>query len=800
MRRGRVATLALAAIGLAFSAVASSRATAQVVTPLYRYFPSPSTTDGKFLAIAGTGIQTLAGQSISIGLAVPRTSASFEFGLFDGEAGGMWDEGGTPVVYTLYADPTGNPVDWVQVGQWDTSVVAMPDNDWYNITSPTHAAAKSPVSGHYFYVVQVTMPNPGVGAISCFKLRTTATIKLEAQSIGLYTKFGTAEAAIHTPSYPTAAPVYPYTTGTTYNGAWDFEMDVPAPTSYFTVWDGDLDHGNADGSDPDTNDPDTPAVYNYTGGGSGSVPEWAVGTPAIAQGVTGADPRDDFAGPYKRRSPSIRYEVVAPDGTVYKNDNPTGDLEWEQFRLTSDPAATRSDADYAPNVSSDGSTFVPAAYATTGLPTGIYKIHLIGMDMGNLNTYRFFHEALGQDPEGKPVRPVRRYFVVGDRVWNDLDGNGLQDSGEPGIPNVLLNFKDGSGQVIGSAGTDANGIYEFGAEPGINYTVEVAPANYQPGGALVGLVNTTATTQPAPLKVVSGQPTDNLDVDFGFWNPPPSIQCPANVTTTTTADTCTGLANVGAATATDNTSVTITGTRSDGQALNAPYPVGTTVIVWTATDAGGKQVSCSQTVAVRDAQPPSPVCPGNIAPSACGSQVVTFDVSATDNCGDVTVTAVPPSGSTFPVGTSTVVVTAVDGAGNTANCTFDVTILSCSSPGTGTPGYWKNHSWPVGGITIGGRTYTRSQAVALFPGNTEKKAGDKSRDMFAQLVSAKLNLMIGNDASCISSTISQADAWMAQYPAGSNVDASSAAWTVGGPLHTRLDDYNNGRLCAPHRG
>src|SRR6185503_2976132 len=35
------------------------------------------------------------------------------------------------------------------------------------------------------------------------------------------------------------------------------------------------------------------------------------------------------------------------------------------------------------------------------------------------------------------------------------------------------------------------------------------------------------------------------------------------------------------------------------------------------------------------------------------------------------------------------------------------------NPGTGTPGYWKNHAeaWPVSGITIGPNTYTKAQAI-----------------------------------------------------------------------------------------
>ena len=48
--------------------------------------------------------------------------------------------------------------------------------------------------------------------------------------------------------------------------------------------------------------------------------------------------------------------------------------------------------------------------------------------------------------------------------------------------------------------------------------------------------------------------------------------------------------------------------------------------------------------------------------------------------------------------------------------------------------------------------------------------------------------------------ITRADAWMvANGPVGSNVPASSPAWGEGQGLHTTLDDYNNGRLCAPHR-
>jgi hypothetical protein len=120
------------------------------------------------------------------------------------------------------------------------------------------------------------------------------------------------------------------------------------------------------------------------------------------------------------------------------------------------------------------------------------------------------------------------------------------------------------------------------------------------------------------------------------------------------------------------------------------------------------------------------------------------------------------------------------------------------NPGTGTPGYWKNHpeAWPVSTITVGGVTYTKEQAIAWLG----KVGKDKTTTMFSSLVPAMLNLIIGNDGSCVSIAIAKANTWMATYgPVGSNVAASSAAWAEGEPWHKQMDAYNNGLLCAPHR-
>jgi hypothetical protein len=149
-----------------------------------------------------------------------------------------------------------------------------------------------------------------------------------------------------------------------------------------------------------------------------------------------------------------------------------------------------------------------------------------------------------------------------------------------------------------------------------------------------------------------------------------------------------------------------------------------------------------------------------------------------------------PNGSGFSVATN------VSATG--AATDFGFVSSQALNPGTGTPGYWKNHpdAWPVQSITVGGKTYSEAQAIAWL-GAVGK---DRTTTMFASLVPAMLNVMIGNDKSCIQSTIDAANYWMAKYgPVGNNVAGGSAAWQIGDPIHNTLDAYNNGQLCAPHR-
>jgi hypothetical protein len=119
------------------------------------------------------------------------------------------------------------------------------------------------------------------------------------------------------------------------------------------------------------------------------------------------------------------------------------------------------------------------------------------------------------------------------------------------------------------------------------------------------------------------------------------------------------------------------------QSPAGPYQLGVTYVTLTVTDPQGASDACHAYVTVVDVTPPTPICPANITQAndvdLC-SAVVTFAISATDNCPGVTVAAVPPSGSVFPVGETEVTVTATDGSGNTDDCLFTVAVVDTQNP------------------------------------------------------------------------------------------------------------------------
>ena len=161
----------------------------------------------------------------------------------------------------------------------------------------------------------------------------------------------------------------------------------------------------------------------------------------------------------------------------------------------------------------------------------------------------------------------------------------------------------------------------------------------------------------------------------------PAITCPATVIVNTGSNLCTASGvSLGSPVVSDNCGVaTVTS--------NAPaaFPLGTNIVTWTVTDAGGNSNTCQQRVIVRDNQTPTISCPGNLAfaanAGACSRSNVTYTVNYGDNCTPVlTQTAGLPSGATFPPGVTTNVFVVTDPGGNSNTCAFTVTITDTEPP------------------------------------------------------------------------------------------------------------------------
>ncbi len=69
--------------------------------------------------------------------------------------------------------------------------------------------------------------------------------------------------------------------------------------------------------------------------------------------------------------------------------------------------------------------------------------------------------------------------AIGNYVWHDLDGDGTQDAGEPGLGGVTVKLFKGDGTYVGSTTTDSNGFYLFdGLYPGDYYLEFTPPSQY----------------------------------------------------------------------------------------------------------------------------------------------------------------------------------------------------------------------------------------------------------------------------------------------------------------------------------
>jgi len=208
-----------------------------------------------------------------------------------------------------------------------------------------------------------------------------------------------------------------------------------------------------------------------------------------------------------------------------------------------------------------------------------------------------------------------------------------------------------------------------------NCSVASFTGTHQPGSNFQ--VGTTSIVYTA-VDNYGNTSTCSFDVVITDNTIPVFTGCPANIIVSPDAN-CKATVSWTAPVATDNCLSTTTSNHNPGDEFNA----GTTTVTYTARDASGNEATCSFTVTVQDtAAPVFSNCPSNITVVPllnCKINVLWIPPSVTDNCG-ATVTSTHIPGSEFSAGTTTVTYTATDNAGNTAVCSFTVTVTDTSNP------------------------------------------------------------------------------------------------------------------------
>ncbi|HRC85675.1 MAG TPA: SdrD B-like domain-containing protein, partial [Thermoanaerobaculia bacterium] len=164
-------------------------------------------------------------------------------------------------------------------------------------------------------------------------------------------------------------------------------------------------------------------------------------------------------------------------------------------------------------------------YSFTGLAAGSYTVEVMAATLpaGSVQTYDLdgtgtANTAAATLAAGQNRTDVdfgyRQLGSLGDRVWRDDNGNGAQDSGEPGLNGVTVRLRDGANAVIATQVTAGDGNYSFGALPAGTYKVEVDSTTLPSNSVQTYDLDGIATPNVATASLAGGE--NRTDVDFGY--------------------------------------------------------------------------------------------------------------------------------------------------------------------------------------------------------------------------------------------------------------------------------------------
>ncbi len=120
--------------------------------------------------------------------------------------------------------------------------------------------------------------------------------------------------------------------------------------------------------------------------------------------------------------------------------------------------------------------------------------------------------------------------VLGDRVWYDVDGDGLDGAGESGLGDVTVQLYDGHGFRLPFTTTGAAGAYAFDQLTAGTYVVEVHPGSL-PADIMTPTFDADGVATMDWVTVTLADGESNLGIDFGYTTDndgPPVNLCEAH--------------------------------------------------------------------------------------------------------------------------------------------------------------------------------------------------------------------------------------------------------------------------------
>lgn len=267
----------------------------------------------------------------------------------------------------------------------------------------------------------------------------------------------------------------------------------------------------------------------------------------------------------------------------------------------------------------------------------------------------------------------------------------------PGLQGVQLTFDNGARTVNAAVGVTSSGQRIQQGEVLATLTFSATGSACQQSGLVSFRTNSPPTRLTDALAQAISATTSNLNAITLNDTVVPSITGGATLTAINAnadAGLCSTSIVISPPAATDNCGTpTISGSRSDMQALTEPFPVGMTTITWTATDlCGNVSAPSTQLVTVSDTQGPMISCGSTVMVNndvgLCSAELTLTAPGVSDNCPGVgTPVASLSSGGpaiTFPhafaVGNTPVFWRVTDAHANGAECIQNVTVSDTELP------------------------------------------------------------------------------------------------------------------------